>query len=109
MVGLITELVVSSEKMAGVGVEPKLDDLYRLYRLRRKKKRIIASMRNIMIPATNPPMMAVLLPREVLELGSVSVGSDVGSDAGALLELSAASSTLKEGVSGHKIRFDVIR
>ena len=104
MAGLNTELVVSSEKTAGVDVELKRDDLYRLYRLRRKKKRTIASTRNIMIPATKPPMMAVLLPREVLELGSVSVGSD----AGALLELSAASSTLKEGVSGHKIKLDVI-
>ena len=102
MDGLVIEPGSSSKKTAGVYVESKRDDLYRL---RRKKKRASASERSTTIPAINPPMMAILLPREVLELGSVSVGSD----AGALLELSAASSTLKEGVSGHKIRFDVIR
>ena len=79
-----------------------------MYRLRRKKKRTSASARNTTIPATNPPMVAVLLPREVLELGSVSIGSDVGSDSGGLLELSTASSTLKEGVSGQKKELDAI-
>ena len=101
MDGLVIEPVSSSKKTAGVYVESKRDDLYRL---RRKKKRASASARSTTIPAINPPMMAILLPREVLELGSVSVGSD----AGALLELSAASSTLKEGVIGHKIKLDVI-
>ena len=57
-----------------------------------------------MLPATNPSMIAVLLPREVLELDDVSAGND----GGGLLELSIVSSTLIESISRHKIKFNVI-
>ena len=56
-----------------------------------------------MLQATNPSMIAVLLPREVLEL-DVSAGND----GGGLLELSIVSSTLIESISRHKIKFNVI-
>ena len=49
-------------------------------------------------------MIAVLLPREVLELDDVSAGND----GGGLLELSIVSSALIESISRHKIKFNVI-